>query len=46
MSTLLASPFNLAIGTLVVAKVEALNVIGYSTPSPANTAGASAQTTP
>lgn len=45
-ATLMTSPFNLAIGSLVVAQVEALNAIGYSTPSVSNTVGASAQTTP
>jgi len=41
-----ASSFNLTEGTLIVAAVEALNTIGYSTPSAENTAGALVQVVP
>jgi len=41
-----AATFNLAEGALVVAVVEALNTIGYSAPSPENTAGALVQVVP
>jgi hypothetical protein len=46
MSTFTSAPYSLSIGTLIVATVEGLNVIGYSTPSPQNTVGASVQTIP
>ena len=37
---LIASPYFLEEGDLVVAQIEALNAIGYSTPSTQNTDGA------
>lgn len=46
MATLTSSPFSLAIGSLVVAQVEAQNAEGWADPSPANTAGALAETLP
>ena len=46
MSELYSSPFSLAEGNLIVAVVEALNEIGYSTPSQANSVGALVQVTP
>jgi len=46
MASLTSSPFSLAQGTLIQAQVEALNSIGYSTPSPLNVAGELAQTVP
>lgn len=46
MSTLRASPFSLAYGTLIVAKVQALNSKGWSTLSAANSAGITVLTEP
>jgi hypothetical protein len=46
MTTLLAAPFNLAEGNLIVVSVEALNAIGYSIPSLPNTQGQLAQVQP
>ena len=40
MAVLTAEPFSLPEGALVVATIEALNEIGYSDPSDANTTGA------
>lgn len=40
MTTLLASPFLLEEGDLIVAIVESMNAIGYSDPSTENTTGA------
>jgi hypothetical protein len=38
--TLTSGAYNISEGTLVIAQIEAKNYIGYSTPSPENTAGA------
>lgn len=46
MTTLLAAPFNLVEGDLIVVIVEALNVIDYSIPSDPNTSGVLAQVKP
>lgn len=46
MTTLLAAPFNLVEGDLIVVSVEALNVIDYSLPSAPNTVGVLAQVKP
>ena len=46
MSVFWALPFNLTQGTLIVAVVEAQNVVGYSKISPYNTAGAVVRTVP
>ena len=40
MEALWASPYALTLGSTVVASVEALNTVGYSTPSVPNSAGA------
>lgn len=41
-----ASPYSLAYGTLVIAKVQAYNTKGWSSLSPANVAGATIETEP
>lgn len=46
MSTLRAAPFNLPLGTLIVATVQGINVIGKSVPSLANTGNAVVRTEP
>lgn len=46
MTALLTTPFNLQLGDLVVAVVDALNAVDYSIPSPENTSGALARTIP
>lgn len=46
MSLFLAAPVTLTEGTLIVAKVEAQNVIGYGLISDANTIGINVQTKP
>jgi hypothetical protein len=46
MTTLTAYPYLLAQGSLIIARVSALNVIGWSTPSADNTVGVTASTTP
>ena len=40
MTAFLAAPYNLNKGDLIVAIVEGLNAVGYSTPSVENTSGA------
>ena len=44
MSALIASPYELPLGAIVQATVEALNVVGYSTPSVLNIVGANIRT--
>lgn len=46
MTVFLAAPYSLIEDDLIVAVVEALNAIGYSTPSNENTVGALVQTVP
>ena len=46
MTALLASPFSIPLNGLVIAVVDALNAVGYSTASPENTVGAQARTKP
>jgi len=46
MSDFLVSPYTLIRGDLIIARVSALNSIGWSSPSPLNTAGVVVQTTP
>ena len=46
MSVLTTSPISLSVGSIVEVTVEAYNLMGYSTPSTANTAGASVYTAP
>ena len=46
MSTLMAAPFNLALGDTIFAQVVAQNAYGYSTASLPNTSGATIQTVP
>lgn len=46
MSIFTSSPYSLDEGDLIVAVVQALNSIGYSTASPENTAGAVVQVVP
>lgn len=46
MTVFLAAPFSLAKSNLIVAIVEALNAVGYSTPSDENTSGALVQIVP
>jgi hypothetical protein len=46
VSTLIASPYSLTAGTLVIAKVQAHNKRGWSDLSDANTAGAIIKTVP
>lgn len=46
MTTLRASPFNLAYGDLVVARITAINDIGSSSASAENTSGGTIQTEP
>lgn len=46
VETLIAEPFSLQAGELVVATVEAYNIIGYSEPSPENEAGADVRSIP
>jgi len=46
MTTLRTAPFSLTYGTLVVAKAQAYNNIGWGTLSSANTAGVTIQTEP
>jgi hypothetical protein len=46
MVELTAEPFNLAQGTIVKARVEAKNIIGYSIPSDTNVSGADVRKAP
>ena len=46
MSVLRAEPFNLLAGTVIIAKVQAYNIIGYSLPSEPNTGDAELRTEP
>ncbi len=46
MSVFTNSPFSFSIGTVLVAKVEAYNTMGYSTPSAENTSGATVKKAP
>jgi len=46
MSIFTTSPFSLSVGDLIEVVVEAYNSVGYSTPSPVNTVGATAKTPP
>ena len=46
MSVLTTAPFSMALGSTVVAEVEALNSAGYSTPSSPNSAGALVESLP
>jgi len=46
VATLTNAPFSLQVGDLIAVQVEAYNAKGWSGPSPANTAGALAQTAP
>lgn len=46
MTTLLASPYDLSAGDLIIAVIEAHNVWGYSTASPENGSGIVVSTTP
>lgn len=46
MTTLTAAPYSLAQNAVVKATAEAINVVGYSTASTANTVGAAVQTIP
>jgi len=46
MATLRAEPFNLPLGTVIVATVQGINVIGKSVPSLANTGNAVVRTEP
>lgn len=44
MTVLTSWPYSLTLGSTVVATAEALNAIGYSIPSTANTVGAEFRT--
>ena len=46
MTALRASPFLLSQGTVIKVTVEAMNVVGYSTPSTLNSVGADIRTEP
>jgi hypothetical protein len=46
MSTLLAAPYNLVLGDLVVVKVAAYNANGWGSESSPNTFGATVRTIP
>jgi len=46
MSALVTSPFNLPLGRIIKATVEALNLVGYSIPSTLNSVGADIRTEP
>ena len=46
MLTLSADPYNLVKGQLIIAKISAFNVIGYSDPSTPNSEGVVVQVAP
>ena len=46
MSALVSGSFNLPLGRIVKASVEALNIVGYSVPSTLNSLGADIRTEP
>ena len=46
MSVFTTAPFSLSVGDLIEVQVEAYNLVGYSTPSVANTVGVTAKTAP
>lgn len=46
MTTLIASPYSLAVGTEIVAQVEAHNAFGYGPESAASSGGIVVSTTP